>query len=253
MRGLTPTDALLGPLLRGGHQRRPLLTSYDEAAGTRVELSAATTANWAAKTANMFVDEIGVMTGDSVAVDLPTRWPAVGIVLGAWWAGVEVRIGRPDTMADAAGLVAAFVAPEGAAAALDAGVPEVYVVGDHPLGLGVTESGGAELAAGAIDFTPSVRVHADDFHPYDGGAAVLDGRDAGGLLAAARDIADSLGLEPGARVLDTAPWTDADALIRGLVAPLVVGGSVVRVLGADAATLAARAAAENVTAGFPPS
>ena len=50
---MTLTAALLGPLRTGSAAARPLITFYDDATGERVELSAATTANWAAKAANL--------------------------------------------------------------------------------------------------------------------------------------------------------------------------------------------------------
>lgn len=65
---------------------RPLLTWYDDATGERVELSVATTANWAAKTANFLVEE------DISAVRLKPgeHWLAAIVALGAWTAGTAV-------------------------------------------------------------------------------------------------------------------------------------------------------------------
>ena len=42
---------------------RPLLTYDDRGTGERVELSATTTANWVAKTANLLVDELDLEAG----------------------------------------------------------------------------------------------------------------------------------------------------------------------------------------------
>ena len=41
----TPTDAILGPVL-AADPGSPLVTHYDVAFGSRIELSAASTANW---------------------------------------------------------------------------------------------------------------------------------------------------------------------------------------------------------------
>ena len=65
---------------------RPLVTWYDDATGERVELSVATAANWAAKTANHLVDE----DIESVRLDPASHWLAVVVALGAWTAGVVV-------------------------------------------------------------------------------------------------------------------------------------------------------------------
>ena len=60
---MTVTERLLGPVLRD-RAALPLITFYDDADGTRVELSAATVANWAAKTANWLHDECDLQPGD---------------------------------------------------------------------------------------------------------------------------------------------------------------------------------------------
>ena len=83
---MTVTDQLLGPLLRAD-PARPRLTHYDDTAGSRVELSGTTLANWAAKTANWLRDDLGVQPGDTVAVLRPPHWQTAGALLGAWWCG----------------------------------------------------------------------------------------------------------------------------------------------------------------------
>ena len=54
---LTLSGAILDPLLRD-NPAGPRITYYDDATGERVELSTATLANWAAKTANLLRDEL---------------------------------------------------------------------------------------------------------------------------------------------------------------------------------------------------
>ena len=66
------TEQLLRPLLKTS-SARPLITHYDDAVGSRIELSVATTANWAAKTANWLAEEFDVEPGDEVAVLLPAH------------------------------------------------------------------------------------------------------------------------------------------------------------------------------------
>ncbi len=82
----------------GEHGAEPLVTFYDEATGERVELSFTTYANWVAKTASLLQDELDVVRGSRVVVDLPTHW--LGPVwLGAAWAlGASVSPG--DTASD---------------------------------------------------------------------------------------------------------------------------------------------------------
>jgi hypothetical protein len=87
---VTPADLLLSELRRDGS--RPLLTWYDDATGERVELSVATAANWAAKTANLLADEHDLGPGDSLSLDPAAHWLTAVVVLGAWTAGVAVDL-----------------------------------------------------------------------------------------------------------------------------------------------------------------
>ena len=83
------SSAILDPLLRDD-PAGPRITYYDDATGERIELSAVTLGNWAAKTANLLRDELGAGPGSRVAVLLPAHWQTAGVLLGAWWAGAEV-------------------------------------------------------------------------------------------------------------------------------------------------------------------
>ncbi len=222
---MTVTDQVLGPLLRAD-PARPRITHYDDTAGSRVELSGTTLANWAAKTANWLRDELDVQPGDTVAVLLPPHWQTAGVLLGAWWCGATVTTspsGAPvvlcgvDRIADATG------ADEVAALGLDA------------LGAGI-----AVLPPGVRDFASEVRVHGDTFTP--GGP----GPDTETLLTAARARAAELGLAAGDRLLCTTSW---DATVPGevLLAVLAADASLVQCTGADPAALPNRCAAERVT------
>jgi hypothetical protein len=77
---------------------RPFLTWYDDATGDRVELSVATTANWAAKIANHLVDELDLQPGEPVVVDPAVHWTTAVVLLGTWTAGSWVRFGGPSTV-----------------------------------------------------------------------------------------------------------------------------------------------------------
>jgi hypothetical protein len=68
------------------------------------------------------------------------------------------------------------------------------------------------------------------------------------LVERALGVADDLGLSPGGRLLTDANPGAGDGLLPALVAPLVVGGSVILVTGADAATREAIASQEAATA-----
>ncbi|MGH3695322.1 MAG: TIGR03089 family protein [Pseudonocardiaceae bacterium] len=223
---MTITEALLGPLLRTD-PARPRITHYDDAAGSRVELSGATLANWAAKTANWLRDELDVQPGDAVAVLLPPHWQSAGVLLGAWWCGATVTT-------SAAGAAIALCGLDRIDDA--AGADELAALGLDALGMGI-----AVLPPGVRDFASEVRVHGDTFTP--GGP----GPDTEALLTVARARASELGLSAGSRLLCTTSW---HATVPGevLLAVLAADASLVQCTGADPAALPARCAAERVTA-----
>ena len=222
------TESLLFPSGRAHTAAaRPAVTHYDDAAGTRVELSVATLANWAAKTANWLVEEHDVEPGDPVAVRLPAHWQTAGVLLGAWWAGAHV-------VADGDARVT-FVPPDQVDGA---GSGVVAAVSLDPMG---RDLGGP--VGDAADFVGEARMFGDDYF----GAAVPDSTPALAGLTVAEALAAAAGLPPGARVLSTRDWTVPDGVLAALVAPLAVGGSVVQVSNADPDRLAAHRAAERTT------
>jgi uncharacterized protein (TIGR03089 family) len=223
---MTITDQVLGPLLRAD-SARPRITHYDDAAGSRIELSGATLANWAAKTANWLRDELDVQPGDTVAVLLPPHWQTAGVLLGAWWCGATVTASPAAT---------ASVTLCGVGRIADAaGADEVAALGLDALGMGIPV-----LPPGVRDFATEVRVHGDTFTP--GGA----GPDTETLRTAARNRAAELGLAAGDRLLCTTSW---DATVPGevLLAVLAADASLVQCTGADPAALTGRCAAERIT------
>jgi uncharacterized protein (TIGR03089 family) len=222
---MTITDQVLGPLLRAD-PARPRITHYDDTTGSRIELSGATLANWAAKTANWLRDELDIQPGDAVAVLLPPHWQTAGVLLGAWWCGATVTT-------SAAGAAVALCGVDRVADAT--GADEVAAVGLDALGMGI-----AVLPPGVRDFATEVRVHGDTFLP--GGA----GPDTETVLAVAQARATALGLVTGDRLLCTTNW---DSTVPGelLVAVFATDASLVQCAGADLAALPHRCATERVT------
>ncbi len=93
------SSAILDPIMRADPVG-PRITYYDDASAERIELSAATLANWAAKTGNLLRDELGAGAGSRVAVLLPAHWQTAAVLFGAWWIGAEVLIGADAADAD---------------------------------------------------------------------------------------------------------------------------------------------------------
>ncbi|ATE57218.1 TIGR03089 family protein [Actinosynnema pretiosum] len=225
---MTVTEALLTPLL--AEPGRPLITHYDDVEGTRVELSRATAANWAAKTANWLRDEHDVEPGDPVAVLLPAHWQTLGVLLGAWWCGASV-VDAP------AGAKVALVAPGGEAP----GAEVTSVVSLHPMGLGTGTPG---------DFLDEVRMFGDDFVPHapvPGSTAALGWSTVDEVVAEARSRAAVLGIGPGTRALSTVEWNQPDGLLNGVLAVLAGGGSLVQCSNPNPDLLPGRRASERTT------
>ena len=78
----------------------PRITYYDDATGERIELSAVTLANWAAKTGNLLRDELGAGPASRIAILLPAHWQTAAVLFGVWWIGAEAVLG--DSAADLA-------------------------------------------------------------------------------------------------------------------------------------------------------
>jgi uncharacterized protein (TIGR03089 family) len=233
---LSLTDTLIGPLR--ATPARPLVTHYDDAAGTRVELSVASLLNWAAKTANWLVEERDVEPGDPVAVLLPAHWQTAGVLLGAWWCGAQV-VGSPD------GAVVTFVPP-----GVDA--PEAAVVSLDPMG---RDLGGA-VPDGSVDFVADARLQGDDFlalTPVPGDTPCLAGATVDEVLAQAAARTISLGLAPDARVLSTLDWTVPEGVLTGLVTVLAAGASLVQVTNPDPERLPRHKETERATFELGPS
>lgn len=209
--------SLTGTLLQGA-PAQPLITHYDDAAGTRVELSVATMRNWAAKTANWLVDELDVTPGDRVAVLLPAHWQTAAVLLGAWWCGAEVVTSGPSSVA--------FVPPGGTAP--DTAVTAVASL--DPMGRDLR----GDVPAGALDYIGDARLFGDDYlelTPVPGTTPCFDGSTVDDLLALAAERAKALDLTSKSRVLSTLEWPTG--VVDGFVTVLAAGASLVQVTNAD--------------------
>lgn len=131
----------------------PRVTIYEEDAGNRLDFSAQTLDNWAAKVANMLREELDLAPGDPVSVDLPVSWQAIAITLGCVAADLDIRFDH------SAAVLLSDAKPED----YDG---EVVLVSSDPFGRGVEEIGNT-LPEGCIDFGPTVRFFGDYF-PEDG-------------------------------------------------------------------------------------
>ncbi|MCX2733878.1 TIGR03089 family protein [Saccharopolyspora sp. NFXS83] len=232
---MSVTQALLGPMVAAGPPR-PLITHYDDATGARVELSRATVANWAAKTANWLVDEFDLEPGAPVSVALPAHWQTLGVLLGSWWCGAHV-VDAPK------GAEVAFV--PGSAVESGAGAHVVAAVGLDAMGGPVRG-----LPAEVVDYVSDVRVHGDDFAPrtsIPGSAPALLGATVDEVLGTAAARATELGIGSGARVLSTMDWTLPGGVLDGLLAVLSAQGSLVQVSNPDPAKAERRRSDEKTT------
>ncbi len=232
------SSALLDPLLRTD-PAGPRITYYDDATGERIEVSAVTLGNWAAKTANLLRDELGAGPGSRVAVLLPAHWQTAGVLFGIWYIGAEVVIGQPlPTECDVALCTADLIDT-----ADETGAAEVVVLSLDPFGKPVPD-----LPIGVTDYATSVRVHGDQIVPERTPGPALAGRAVDDVLAAARSTAEAKGYTAETRLLSTAPWDTADELVANLLAVFAGGASLVQVAHPDAGALDRRRATEKVTA-----
>jgi uncharacterized protein (TIGR03089 family) len=233
----TVSAALLDPIMRRDSVG-PRITYYDDASGERIELSAVTLLNWAAKTANLLRDELGAGPGSRVAVLLPAHWQTAAVLLGVWYIGAEVVIG-PGEADIALCTKDRFVDAEAAV-----GPGEIAVLSLDPFGKPV-----ADLPIGVTDYATSVRVHGDQVVPERVPGPALDGRSADELIGAAADSAATQGITAEDRVLSTARWDTAEELIANFLAVLAAGASLVLVANPDPAAQERRKQTEKITRG----
>ncbi|SOD65157.1 TIGR03089 family protein [Streptomyces zhaozhouensis] len=240
----TPADLLRSAL--ASDAGRPLLTYYDDATGERVELSAATLANWVAKTSNLLQDELAAARGERLALLLPAHWQTAVWLLACAATGVVAEVDGDPADAD---LV--VCGPDR--------IEEARACTGERVALALRPLGGRfpEAPAGFSDYALVAPGQGDTFAALDppgpddpalvvGGAALTGGE----LLARARADAAALDLGPGCRLMSTRGYGSWEGLSAGLFAPLAVGGSVVLCRNADRQApeaLAARRESERVT------
>ncbi|MCF6385455.1 TIGR03089 family protein [Mycobacterium sp. MBM] len=238
----TLSAALLDPLLKRDPVG-PRITYYDDATGERIEVSTVTLANWAAKTANLFRDELGAGPDSRVAVLLGAHWQTAAVLLGAWWIGAEVVFGHPDG-ADIAADIAVCTADRLDEADAAAGMGEVVALSLDPFGKPVPD-----LPIGVTDYATSVRVHGDQIVAERAPGPALNGQRPAEVLELATRSAHQQGLTATDRVLSTASWLTGDDLIVHFLAVLAAGASLVQVANADPDALARRRVMEKVSRG----
>jgi uncharacterized protein (TIGR03089 family) len=232
-------SAVLDPLL--ALPSGPRVTYYDDATGERIELSTVTLANWAAKTGNLLRDELGAGPGSRIAILLPAHWQTMGVLLGVWYVGAEVVLGRGECdtgcdvafcTADRLGDAHAAVGPSGEVVALS-----LDAFG-RPL---------PDLPFGITDYATSVRAHGDQITAERQPGPALNGRSVAETLGAAADSAVATGLTAHSRVLSARPWDTAQELTDNMLAVLAAGGSLVQVAHPDPDAQARRRTAEKIT------
>ncbi|HXA91026.1 MAG TPA: TIGR03089 family protein [Mycobacterium sp.] len=231
----TLSGAILDPMLRADPVG-PRITFYDDATGERIELSAVTLANWAAKTGNLLRDELGAGPVSRIAILLPAHWQTAAVLFGVWWIGAEALLG--DSAADLALCTADRL--DEADACVAGG--EVAVLSLDPFGRPAPD-----LPIGVTDYATAVRVHGDQIVPERRPGPALAGRSVDEILADCENSAAARGLTSSDRVLSSAAWAGPDELVDGLLAIMAVGASLVQVANPDPGLLQRRVDAEKVT------
>ena len=232
----TLSGAILDPMLRADPVG-PRITYYDDATGERIELSAATLANWAAKTGNLLRDELGAGPGSRVAILLPAHWQTAAALFGVWWIGAEaVFAGEAEIALCTAGRL------DEADSAVAAAGGEVAVLSLDPFGRPVPD-----LPIGVTDYATAVRVHGDQIVAERHPGPALAGRSVDEVLADSQTSAAARDLTAADRVLSTAAWSGPAELVDGLLAVLAVGASLVQVANPDPSALPRRIETEKVT------
>jgi len=216
----------------------PLVTFYDDASGERAELSAKSLGNWIAKTHFLLIDELGLGVGGRAYVVLPVHWLAVPILLGCWFAGLEVT--TSPTGADVA-----FGDPASLERADLDGIGDIYAVSLRSM------ARSAEPPTGMSDYAGAVRPQPDSWASVNAQAGpddpALDGLTRSGVASRAAAVATVLGLGAGGRLLWAGDRLDGPDWIAAVLAPLSVSGSVVLVRNANLAGRDRLIAAEHIT------
>lgn len=229
----TTFTALLAERLRHD-PGRPLVTFYDAASGERTELSVTTYANWVAKTASLFAEELDVERGDRLLVDLRTHWLGPVVLGAAWTVGLEVVWGGESE--------AIFCGPESLGThAEQAAAKPVVASALAPMAVRFSDP----LPAGVHDLGVEVWSQPDAFVAWDpptADDAAVDGTTHEALwrAAVARESP-----RDGRLVTESNPASPSG--LDSFVVPFAQRGSLVLVTQADPALLDATAVAERAT------
>jgi uncharacterized protein (TIGR03089 family) len=223
----------------GSAPARPLVTFYDDGTGERVELSVATYANWVAKTASLLQDELGLVHGDRLLIDLPTHW-LTPVWLGAAWS-LGLVVTPPGGPGPADGVVCGPSGVERYAGS--AGVP-VVALSLLPMATRFP----TDLPGGVLDYGLVVWGQPDAFAAYDPVLADdLAWSDASGELTQAEVTALRLGAhQPVVRLLTARAPASREGL-AAFLEPLRHGGGTVWVASPRPDGWDHRAAAEHAT------
>ncbi|NHN42485.1 hypothetical protein G9C85_12735 [Halorubellus sp. JP-L1] len=174
------------------------------------------TTTW--KTAN-FLHARGVRARSTVGVGVDARAEPVLSVLGAALLGAKSYVGAPRSV-DARAVVSHVDDVDDYD--LDAGTQRVAYGGDH------ADPGVYHFEGDVWSENPTMPPEADSRAAVN--VALVTGADAvthGELLDAARDVADQFSLTDETEVAVRAPLSDPRAFAGGVLAPLLVGGSLV--------------------------
>lgn len=182
------------------------MTVYDESNGSRLDFSATTLENWAAKIANFLNQELDLYSGDRIILDLEPSWQAAVLLYGACAAGIEVSFDAPGQVC-----FSSLDRQPSTPGTL------TVVVSNDPMGRGIVECG-AQLPEGMLDFAPLARIYGDHYlEPTPTMEAVCSTHNTPPWPVESRVLI------PG--------WDTVEELYARLCGPLAARGSVVLVTG----------------------
>jgi uncharacterized protein (TIGR03089 family) len=222
-----------------------VLTYFDDKTGERTELSAADLGALCARTASLLRDGCGLGPGSRAAILLPPHWLTAAVLLGSWSTGIVLSL-RP---AATAGLPPLGVGEQGpfeasfvARSRFDDWFDDIPDARHRYSLLG-------EAPPGYLDLLSELSLYAESPPPYGDvhptAAATIDGTSHESWAALARSIGESLGLRAGDRLLVDA--AEHENPMKWLLAPLLMGASVVVCANLDPGVLSARIRDEGVT------
>ena len=223
--------AALAEALRGDVSA-PFVT-WIGADGSRTELSLRTYENNIAKAANLLRDDGDVGPGGFVSVHLPLHWQT------AVWLGATALVGGTvDLDGDPRRAEVSVVGPD----TLDLPIAPLTIASSlHPFGMPFARS--QPLPSGVHDAADEVRSHGDRFTPYGDVTPATPWLSVGGrhwsqsqALEDSLELAASLGMTHGGRLLVVGTQVDARAVLALVALPLMMLGSVVLLNDASSST-----------------